>query len=306
MKLFDEKERQRSLVNEIKSGRLGRDLGYDSSSGIRENEWTGESEVDIVFKTTGGKLIVIEVKRDNINFHGAVGGLGQALTYLKYCHSSYLAIPKTHQDTIKRVIEKVKYIGLIVFEGENYQIAHKAQSQRKIDDDYLIRKFDMEKKLYTKWVCPVRDRFIKEIFNTSIQQSGKSEKYGKYRLILFLHSLYNLMTKSNKGILDEFRDRLITGNWEAREKDIGSFITNFENKWFSFDKIYEQSKKICENKKNFYGKIHSDTSLKLSRDELVSIGIVEMKSDNNKGLYYRINPFFLENISRLINELEKS
>ncbi|MCD6081018.1 MAG: hypothetical protein J7J54_06190 [Candidatus Omnitrophica bacterium] len=310
MELLSEEKRRKSLVKDIKDGKLGKDLKFNKNFGIWEKAWTGESEVDIVFKDKRKKLIGIEVKRDNINLHGALEGLGQALAYLKYCHSSYLAIPKTHQETIKWVIEKVgcsKHIGLIVFEGNDYDVVVRAGSQGNLHDDYLSRRYDMgEKWWYTKWVCPIRDEFIDKIFETSIQQSGRIPGYGKFRLILFLHSLYNLMIKSNKGILDEFRDRLITGNWSAGTRDIDRFVNEFEQRWFSFNEIYEQSKKICRDRKEIYGRIHSKASLKHSRDELVSIGIVEVrKLDDKNKLYYRINPFFLENLSRLINEWEK-
>jgi hypothetical protein len=53
-------------------------------------------------------------------------------------------------------------------------------------------------------------------------------------------------------------------------------------------------------------KEHSETSLRFSCEELLSIGIVEARLDKNNEIVYRINPVFIPKIYELLEKWMRS
>ncbi len=287
-----------NLVKNIKNGNLKNLLKFNEKTAIRQTIKPPTCEIDVCFKTTNSKIVGIEVKDEEVGLNMIMKGIGQALGYLNYCHSSYVAIPNEYKDSVKNIIERIP-IGLITYSGRNFELIKDAEVNKPIDD-FLINNFDDPSKI---WFSVEKDNFLENIFNKSKEMGGKHSDRGKYRRILFLHSLMNLMIPNPK----EFKifEDLDYNSLGKSEKEIEKFVKKFEEKWYSFNDIKKESENICNKYKQRYRKIHSRSSLEYSRGELIPIGIVETKINGDK-LLYRINPVFMQRLHKLLNEWETS
>jgi hypothetical protein len=302
---MNESDIRKNLVNSLKKGNLQKILKVNKT-GIMENPIRlPNCEIDVCFKTTNNKIVGIEVK-SNVGLNVIMKGIGQALGYLKYCHASYIAIPHEYKDDAKFIIQKTP-IGLITFAGKNFELIEKAKIEEP-KNYFLIKNFDNPSNL---WYGSERDDFIERIFEISLKKAekgNKKEEGVKNRRVLFLHSLKELMVKSPKEY-KEFEDAIKSSYLGQSEKEIIKFVEKFD-KWFSFIKIINQAITLCKRYPEKYGKNEGKigkarirSSFQHSRAELIPLGIVEVKKNDNKFLY-RINPVFIPKIYELLEKWE--
>jgi hypothetical protein len=291
-----------SLINSLKRRKLRQKLKVDLSVGIEARvKPSTHCEVDICFKTTGGKIIGIEVK-DEVGYNEALKGIGQAVGYLQYCHGSYIAVPEEYGDDLIHAIKDKTNVGLIVYSGKSFKKSFKfrlAAEFSKPQNPDLISRF-LSKTKYMWQTCE-RDNFLETVFERSEGYSGRVKKYGKYGFHLLMSSISNMMLMEEKSSHVEELENLTKNYYDpALYQD---FYEKFENKWFSPQDIMNKSKSICRRRRK-YGN-HSKAIIQWRLPESVLMGIVEVKRREKKKFLYRINPMFLPKIYKLVKEWEK-
>lgn len=285
---------RKSLVNSLKRGKLKQSLKVDLRVGIQERiRPSTHCEIDICFRTTGNKIIGIEVK-DKVGYNEVLKGIGQAVGYLQYCHESYIAAPADYEDDLVRAIKNKTNVGLIIYSRKSFRLALKSKLSKPQDRD-LISRFYSE--TWYMWQTYERDNFLETIFEKFEEHSGRVKKYGKYGFHLLMSSILNLMLKGQKSsYIDELRDLTKKYYKMAKYQD---FYEKFENQWFSPKDIVDESNRICKKQRK-YGK-HSNALINWRLPESVLVGIVEVKREKKKFLY-RINPMFIPKICELLKK----
>jgi hypothetical protein len=286
-----------SLINSLKRRKLRQKLKVDLSVGIEARVKPSiHCEIDICFKTTGNKIIGIEVK-DEVGYNEVLKGIGQAVGYLQYCHGSYIAAPVEYEDDLIHAIKDKTNVGLIVYSGKSFKFKLAAEFSKPQNLD-LISRFSSKTKYM--WQTYERDNFLETVFERSEGYSGRVKKYGKFGFYLLMSSILEMMLGREKSShIEELWNRTKNYYYSDWYQD---FYEKFENKWFSPQDIMNESKSICRRRKK-YGN-HSKAIVNWRLPESVLMGIVEVKREKKKFLY-RINPMFLPKIYKLLKEWEK-